>query len=109
MAADSLAGALRDLAADGFAGDLWLADPGVVCGTCRSVLRPADLLVHRLRRLEGASDPDDLLVVVGATCPGCGTDGALVLGYGPGADPDHAAVLAALDLPEAVPSGVTPA
>ena len=105
MAADSLAAALRELAADGFDGDLRAADPGVVCGTCRSVLRPADLLVHRLRRLEGASDPDDLLVVVGATCRGCGTDGALVLGYGPGADPDHASVLVGLDVPEAVPAG----
>ncbi len=109
MAADTLAGVLRELGAEGFTGDLRPAGPHVVCGTCRSVLRPGDLLVHRLRRLEGASDPDDLLVVVGATCRGCGTDGALVLGYGPGADPDHAAVLAGLAVPEAVPTGATPA
>ncbi|HKE76779.1 MAG TPA: hypothetical protein VKB57_24380 [Acidimicrobiales bacterium] len=32
----------------------------VVCGTCASVLAPEDVAVHRFRRLEGASDPDEV-------------------------------------------------
>lgn len=91
---------LRDA---GFSGDLHRSGDDVVCGTCQSVLRPADLLVHRLRRLEGPSDPADMLAVVAATCRGCGTDGALVLGFGPSADPDDGAVLAALAVPPDLP------
>jgi hypothetical protein len=102
---EGLGAVLRDFQREGFVGNLRVAGPDVACGTCGSVLRPADLLVHRLRRLEGASDPDDMLAVVGASCRGCGTDGTLVLGYGPAADPLDAAVLAGLVIPEAVPTG----
>jgi hypothetical protein len=106
---EGLGAVLRDLQREGFVGNLRVAGVDVVCGTCGSVLRPADLLVHRLRRLEGASDPDDMLAVVGASCRGCGTDGTLVLGYGPAGDPDDGAVLAGLELPEALPAGPAPA
>jgi hypothetical protein len=40
-----------------------------------------------------------MLVVVGATCRGCGLDGTLVLGFGPDADPVDSDVLADLDIP----------
>lgn len=108
MTPDTLAGVLAQLEGEGYAGHLRVAGPDIVCGTCSSVLAPEDVMVHRFRRLEGASDPDDMLAVVGAACPGCGTDGTLVLGYGPTADPDHAAVLARLDLPDEVPRGIPP-
>jgi hypothetical protein len=100
---ESLASVLAGLRDGGFGGDLRRSGSGVVCGTCQSVLRPDELLVHRLRRLEGASDPADMLAVVAATCRGCGTDGALVLGFGPTADPDDGAVLALLDIPPGMP------
>ncbi len=100
---ESLASVLDGLRDSGFGGDLRRSGSDVVCGTCQSVLRPDDLLVHRLRRLEGASDPADMLAVVAATCRGCGTDGALVLGFGPSADPDDGAVLASLDVPPDMP------
>lgn len=102
---ESLAAVLAELEGEGYTGHLRVAAGGVVCGTCSSVLAPEDVMVHRFRRLEGASDPDDTLAVVGAACPGCGTDGTLVLGYGPAADPDQAAVLARLALPDEVPRG----
>ena len=44
------------------------------------------------RRLEGASDPDDMISVVAVTCPRCGTGGTLVLKYGPTAPENEAAV-----------------
>jgi hypothetical protein len=50
-----------------------------------------------LRRLEGASDPDDLVAVVGLVCPVCGARIAAVLHYGPTASAAEADVLAALD------------
>ena len=108
MTAETLAAVLADLEREGYAGHLRVAGAEVVCGTCTSVLAPEDVQVHRFRRLEGASDPDDMLAVVGAACPGCGTDGTLVLGYGPAADPDQAAVLARLDLPDEVPRSPQP-
>ncbi|HET6949455.1 MAG TPA: hypothetical protein VFI47_03710 [Acidimicrobiales bacterium] len=92
---------LRDFAAAGFTADLMATEGGVFCAVCRSVSAPEDLLVHWVRRLEGASDPADMLAVVGATCRGCGSDGTLVLGFGPDADPAEADVLGALALPPA--------
>jgi hypothetical protein len=48
-----------------------------------------------LRRLEGASDPDDMLAVVALTCPRCGNQGTVVLGFGPSATSEDGDVLAA--------------
>jgi hypothetical protein len=90
---------LDDFAEAGFTASLTATADGVACGHCRSVSHPGDLLVQRISRLEGASDPADMLVVVGATCRGCGLDGTLVLGFGPDADPVDSDVLADLDIP----------
>ncbi|HEY7071744.1 MAG TPA: hypothetical protein VH479_16590 [Acidimicrobiales bacterium] len=98
----SLAAVLEDFDDAGFSAILMATDGGVLCAVCRSVVEPADLLVQRLRRLEGASDPSDMLAVVGATCPGCHLDGTLLLSYGPDSDAAHADVLAGLDVPAAV-------
>ncbi len=103
----SLAAVLDDFDEAGFSATLMATDGGVLCATCRSIVDPRDLLVQRLRRLEGASDPADMLAVVGATCPGCHLDGTLLLGYGPDMDPVHADVLARLVLPD-VPDAVGP-
>jgi hypothetical protein len=48
------------------------------------------------RRLEGASDPDDMVMVVGLRCPVCHIAGTVVLGYGPDASESDADVVAAL-------------
>jgi len=97
----SLAAVLEDFDEAGFSATLVATERGVLCATCRSIVDPGDLLVQRLRRLEGASDPSDMLAVVGATCPGCHLDGTLLLGFGPDMDPAHADVLAGLELPDA--------
>jgi hypothetical protein len=45
---------------------------------------PAEQLhLERLERLEGASDPDEMLAICAIECPKCGTRGTLVLTYGP--------------------------
>lgn len=97
---------LDDLAAAGFAGQLVVgedatatapAGSGVVeCVACGKSSAPEELEVHAVRRLEGASDPADMLLVVAATCPRCGTAGTLVSGFGPNATAAEAAVVRAL-------------
>ena len=46
--------------------------------------------------MEGASDPADMQLVVGATCPSCAATGVLSLHYGPTAGEDDADVLVSL-------------
>jgi hypothetical protein len=58
-------------------------DSELECVECGAVSSPADVSMSSLRRLEGASDPDDMVAVVAITCPACGSRGTAVLGYGP--------------------------
>jgi hypothetical protein len=44
-------------------------------------------------RVEGASDPDDMLLIVAVRCPACGAAGWLSLGYGPAASVEDADVI----------------
>jgi hypothetical protein len=53
--------------------------------------------LERLHRLEGASDPADMLAIVGLRCPNCKTLGTVVLNYGPESPLEDADVLLALD------------
>ncbi len=89
---------LSELEAMGFTGQFApRAGAQVECLECHR-LSPADHTVLRhLRRLEGASDPADMLAVVGLACPHCGHRGTAVLGYGPEASPIDAEVLASLE------------
>ena len=85
------------LEADGYTGQFATrADASVVCFTCRDEAPAAGLDVATICRLEGASDPADMLAVAAVTCPGCGAKGTLVLNYGADATPEDDDVLAAL-------------
>jgi hypothetical protein len=76
------------------------ARPGgmILCFTCRNESPAAEFDLQAQRRTEGASDPDDMLAIVGVVCPRCGTKGTAVLGYGPEADPDDSEVLVHLGI-----------
>jgi hypothetical protein len=89
---------LGELESRGFTGQFMPREGGQVeCLTCHR-LSPADETVFRhLRRLEGASDPADMLAVVGLACPHCGAQGTAVLGYGPGATSVDTEVLELLE------------
>ena len=81
----------------GFTGQMASRADGLIqCLTCREQSPAADFTLGAMRRTEGASDPADMLAVVGLTCPRCGTQGTAVLGYGPEADPDDAEVVVRL-------------
>ena len=75
------------------------ADGIVECESCHHQMPAAEVPVLELRRLEGASDPDDMLAVVAVECPRCGLRGSLVLNYGPTATEEDTAVLLGLGDP----------
>jgi hypothetical protein len=72
-------------------------DGRIECLSCGSTLAASQFTMASLRRLEGASDPDDMIAVVAITCPKCDTKGVLVLGYGPMASAEDTDILALLD------------
>lgn len=63
------------------------------CHTCGQQMPAADVRMSSLRRLEGASDPADMVAIVALSCANCGAKGTAVLGYGPAAEPEHSDVL----------------
>lgn len=69
----------------------------VHCFTCGRDFPAAGIDASSSRRLEGVSDPADMLLVVGVTCPHCGTGGSLTLSYGPESTVEDAEVVLALD------------
>lgn len=81
----------------GFPTEFWVEEGATVrCDSCQSILDSKRLPVQSQRRLEGASDPADMVVVIATSCPVCGADGTMVMGYGPMASPEDADVLANL-------------
>jgi hypothetical protein len=88
---------LESYAASGYSTNFWAeADANVRCDSCQSVLPSRRLVMHSIRRLEGASDPADMAAVVATSCPVCGAEGTMVLSYGPTASEFDADVLLAL-------------
>jgi hypothetical protein len=89
---------LRRYEGDGFTGQFDSRDGALVhCFACGED-HPAHGCRHgEIRRLEGASDPADMLAVVPVRCPGCGTRGVLVTNYGPEASAADAEVLRSLE------------
>jgi len=111
MDEDAFAGVARDATTlgevldtferEGFVGQ-FVARRGALleCMTCKTQTPASEIAgTHRLRRLEGASDPADMLAVAAPTCPNCGTKGTLVLNYGPEATTIDDDALQALDVP----------
>jgi hypothetical protein len=81
----------------GYAATFWAEDnTNVRCGACSSILDARRFSMQSMRRLEGASDPADMVVVVATACPVCAARGTMVLGYGPTASAADAAVLTAM-------------
>jgi hypothetical protein len=98
--ATTLLEVLRAFEAKGFNRELAVREGGAIeCLTCRRVQPAGSFRARALRRLEGASDPDDMLAVAALVCPNCGSRGTLVLNYGPLASAEDAAVLRELDEP----------
>jgi hypothetical protein len=69
----------------------------LLCFTCRVASDATAVGLVALRRMEGASDPADMLAVAALTCPNCGAKATVVLGYGPESSEDDSDVLVELD------------
>jgi len=81
----------------GFTGSFSVTDDAQLqCDSCQAVSAPADVRMDSMRRLEGASDPADMLAVVALTCPSCGAQGTTSLGFGPAASAEDSDVFGAL-------------
>ncbi len=103
--AETLRRVIAELEAEGYRGQFGAREGGVVrCFSCRHEFAPKDATVETVRRLEGASDPDDMIAVLPLSCPQCATQGTLVLAYGPEASLEDSEVLAALPEPDHAPT-----
>lgn len=92
---------INDLRDQGYGADFVVGERGVVrCTKCRHEEQPGDLDVDVFRRLEGASEPDEMSAILAITCRECGTKGIVMVGYGPNASPDEGDLLLAIDTPE---------
>jgi hypothetical protein len=93
----TLVGVLQAFEQQGFTEQFIAGEDGsVTCVSCNGAVSASMLIVEASRRLEGASDPADMMTVVAARCPQCDAAGTLVLGYGPNASPEDVAVYQAL-------------
>jgi hypothetical protein len=101
---------LNSLAAEGFAHQFTPVEGAAVeCSQCDARVDAASLDVASIRRLEGASDPDDMMSLVAARCPNCDARGTLLLGYGVNATVDDADISQSLDVPDqAREAGIAP-
>jgi hypothetical protein len=93
----SLASVLAELEQEGWSGAFNSIEGGAVrCATCHHEFPASTIPADAVRRLEGVSDPADMMMVVPVQCPECSTKGALVATYGPEAGAADADVVAAL-------------
>jgi hypothetical protein len=96
--ASTLTEVLDELERAGFTGQTRVvAGARLECLTCRQVFDARESGDVRQRRLEGASDPADMLIVVGLSCPRCGVRATAILNYGPDSTVEDVDVLSALE------------
>lgn len=96
--AEQLADVLRAAEHLGFEAQVVIEEgaetPGTLrCGRCDATAPVEQFERAWSRRLEGASDPDDMLHVSALRCPRCGAGGVLVCHFGPEASASEAEVL----------------
>ena len=94
----SLLSVLRELEAEGYTAQFGPREGGTIhCFSCRQDF-PAERCAHGdIRRLEGTSDPADMLAVIPVRCPNCEARGPLITNYGPEATLADADVLLELE------------
>ena len=88
---------LAGLEADGYDDQFIPLENGFIrcrCGGHQFVA--ASSWADQQRRLEGVSDPAEMVIVLAFSCPVCSAEGTLVLHYGPEASPEETDTLTAL-------------
>lgn len=85
---------LRQFEAEGFSSQFQAVDGGRLrCLTCRRSIPASSIDANRIARLEGASDPADMLGIAPVICPECDARGILVFNFGPEATVEEVEVL----------------
>jgi hypothetical protein len=87
------------------------SDTRIRCSNCQGLRHASEYSMDALRRMEGASDPDDTIAVIGVRCPACSAQGTMVLNYGPSGSPEEGDVLLAVHdnrVHSAVTTGTAP-
>jgi hypothetical protein len=95
-APDDVSEALTLLEAAGYTTNFFPKSQALHCTACGSTPEPEHVVVDRIFRFEGVSNPDDEAIVLALRCPVCQAKGVMVTAYGPSADPDDIDVLLAL-------------
>jgi hypothetical protein len=89
---------LRRFEDDGYASQFRSIDGGrIECLTCHTAFAADRHQPIEVVRLEGVSDPADMLMVVPLECPNCSSRGTLVANYGPEATLEDAEATRLLD------------
>jgi hypothetical protein len=95
---DTLTSVLQAYADGGYKENFTVTDEGLIrCPVCRHEVQPDVTCLHALRRMEGASDPADMLAVLALECPQCNALGTAVVHYGPESTEGEVAVLLAVE------------
>lgn len=90
----TLTDVLGSYAREGYAATLWVTEDGALrCSECQQDSSPETAKLLSLRRLEGASDPDDMVAVLALHCPSCAARATSVVHFGPSATPAESEVL----------------
>lgn len=80
----TLVDVLASYAEAGFDANHGVTDDGDFrCGSCHDTSPTPSVEMVSMRRLEGASNPEEMMSVVAARCPRCGAAGVVVAHYGP--------------------------
>lgn len=85
---ETVVDALRLLKADGYDIEFQLVDGHLRCDADDRACPASDVVVERVYRFEGSSDPGDEMVVFGLRDPITDRRGVLASAYGLAADPD---------------------
>ena len=79
--------AVELLRSEGYDDTIEVSADGIWCGGCNQHHAVTGVVQERIYRFEGASNPEDMSIVVGLRCRICGRTGVVVSAFGPDADP----------------------
>ena len=93
---DDLATVLEKFVADGYTADFFARDGGLACAQCDDIVDPGRVVIEDVARLEGASDPDEEVIVYALSEGPCGRKGTYVVYFGHSTPSDDIAIEHAL-------------
>ena len=94
----TMADALARFEGEGYTSQFGAVEGDLVrCYSCHVDHEPETIDVDEILRVEGVSDPDDMVAVAALTCPACGCRGTASLKYGAESTVEESEVLRRLE------------